>query len=679
MADIILYDKNGNPVTYTDTGTLTVDTTTEGKQQTYTKGVAVEGLEIPVEFAGGDMILVAAENTLVKSAVIKKPDTLIPENVRNGVAIGGVEGNFIGETEETTVALDLADGDQIVFPPTEGKALSKVTIQKPETLLPENILKDIVIAGVRGSHEVLPLVYGSGTFTPTAAESTVTVSHQLGMIPDIVFISAINPTVTVNGLRYIVSMSTGLAKAVGADDAQNLKVYAGNAGIMGMSIAYGIDVDNPETAIMVHGAGVKTFKVTGASLAPFVPNKEHSWAAFCGIVPHSDYFYIRLDIENYTNLIVTGGVPEIQQLEIYVDGSLAKTVDYIYGDTFTVDISDVADDYSPHTITVKALGDTLAETRPKQYYDSVSNGILAGGTCGDSVKWKLTSAGDMTIFGSGAIADYTASTEQPWYSWAASIKTVVIEDGITEIGSCAFSDCTAVTSLDLPSKLTNIPDRMCYGCTSLTEITIPNEVTIIGDHAFRQCSSLTNASIPDCVTTIGYCAFYLCSSLTEIVLPANLVTLGDYAFNSTGLISVTIPDNVVTIGKYAFRLCSSLESVVIGNGVETIELYAFSGNSKLTSVTMGSSVKKINYRAFQDCSALTSIVIPATVTLIGDNAFYNCSKLTSATFKDTTTWKYYTSETATSGSTISSSSLANTTTAATYLRSTYVSKWWKKT
>lgn len=609
MADIILYDKSGNPVTYTNTETLTVDTTTEGEQQVFSKGVAVEGLEISTEFAGGDMLLVAAENTLVKSAVIKKPDTLIPENIRNGITIGGIDGTYIGETEETTVELDLADGDQIVSPPTEGKALSKVTIQKPETLLPENILKNVVIAGVRGSYEVLPKQVASGTFTPTAAESTVTVTHNLGMIPDIVFISAINPTVTVNGLRHAVSMSNGLAKAVGEDNPQNLKVYAGNAGILGMSVAYGIDDDNPETAIMVHGAGAKTFKVTGASLATFVPNKEHSWSAFCGIVPHNDYFYIQLSVENYTTLIVTGGVPEIQQLEIYVDGSLAKTVDYIYEDTFVVDVSDVADDYTPHTFTVKALGDTLAETRPKQYYDSVSNGILAGGTCGDSAKWKLTATGDMTIFGSGAMADYSAESGQPWYAYASKINTVTVENGITHIGNQSLR-ATALTSVSLPDTVTSLGVSAFLGCTGLTTFDIPDSVNTIGNYCFNECSGLTSIVIPEGITSITYC-FYKCTALAAVTLPSTLVTLGKYTFST--------------------------------------------------------------------CTKLTTIDLPAALTTIGVYAFTGCSALTSATFRDTTTWKYYASETATSGSTISSSYLANISTAATYLRSTYVSKWWKKT
>lgn len=55
-------------------------------------------------------------------------------------------------TEEKTVELALADGNQVLTP-TAGKNFSKVTITKPATLLPENIKKGVTIAGVVGTYE----------------------------------------------------------------------------------------------------------------------------------------------------------------------------------------------------------------------------------------------------------------------------------------------------------------------------------------------------------------------------------------------------------------------------------------------------------------------------------------------------------------------------------------------
>lgn len=53
-------------------------------------------------------------------------------------------------TQEKTVSLSMADGDQVVTP-DEGKVLTKVTVQKPSTLTPENVKKDVNIGGVVGT------------------------------------------------------------------------------------------------------------------------------------------------------------------------------------------------------------------------------------------------------------------------------------------------------------------------------------------------------------------------------------------------------------------------------------------------------------------------------------------------------------------------------------------------
>lgn len=53
-------------------------------------------------------------------------------------------------TEERTVELSMPSGNQVILP-TSSKGMRKVTIQKPDTMLPENIKKDVVIGGVTGT------------------------------------------------------------------------------------------------------------------------------------------------------------------------------------------------------------------------------------------------------------------------------------------------------------------------------------------------------------------------------------------------------------------------------------------------------------------------------------------------------------------------------------------------
>lgn len=172
---IVLKDRNGKPVEYYGIETVTFDTTTPGKQQTFTKGVAVDGLEIVPDFSRGDMAVKAGKNSLVKSATIKKPETLLPENVRDGIEIGGVVGTLIGDTEEQIVPLNMADGDMVIEPSEPGKGLSKVTIQKPETLVPENVIAGINIGGVVGTGSSIQTVPSVDDLPSDSADGTIVI------------------------------------------------------------------------------------------------------------------------------------------------------------------------------------------------------------------------------------------------------------------------------------------------------------------------------------------------------------------------------------------------------------------------------------------------------------------------------------------------------------------------
>ena len=130
------------------------------------------------------------------------------------------------------------------------------------------------------------------------------------------------------------------------------------------------------------------------------------------------------------------------------------------------------------------------------------------GTCGEHLKWKLTDEGVLTITGTGEMQDWNRSKPSPWHA-DKSVKQVIIGNGVTTIGSSAFSDCD-----------------------SLTSVTIPNSVTTIGSGAFEFCFSLTSLTIPNSVTTIGYYAFELCFSLTSLTIPNSVTTIGSGAFSS---------------------------------------------------------------------------------------------------------------------------------------------------
>ena len=148
--DIVLKDRNGNDVTYEGIETVTFDTPAEGVQATFTHGQAVSKTVQP-NFASGDMNVPIADGELVTELTIEKPENLEEENIKYGIEIAGKTGKYVpsGATKEIT-ELDFSEGDQTVTA-EEGEFWNKVLIKKPETLIPENIRYGENVGGIPGT------------------------------------------------------------------------------------------------------------------------------------------------------------------------------------------------------------------------------------------------------------------------------------------------------------------------------------------------------------------------------------------------------------------------------------------------------------------------------------------------------------------------------------------------
>ena len=199
-----------------------------------------------------------------------------------------------------------------------------------------------------------------------------------------------------------------------------------------------------------------------------------------------------------------------------------------------------------------------------------------------------------------------------------------------KIGDSAFESCSGLTSITLPSGVTEIGKFAFLHCSGLTSITLPSGLTEISSSAFSGCSGLTSITLPSGLTEISSSAFKSCSGLTSLTLPSGLTEIGYSAFKScSGLTSLTLPSGLTEIGYSAFKSCSGLTSLTLPSGLTEISSSAFSGCSGLTSITLPSGVTMIYSSAFESCSGLTSIALPSGLTEIGVNAFSGCSGLTS--------------------------------------------------
>ena len=255
----------------------------------------------------------------------------------------------------------------------------------------------------------------------------------------------------------------------------------------------------------------------------------------------------------------------------------------------------------------------------------------------DGLTWTLYEDGTLNISGTGEMRGYNAYSIKSPACDNSNIKNVVIEDGITSIGSFAFYGCS-LTNIRIPGSVTSIGKYALDYCMSLTSVTIPGSVSSIGEYAFIDCRNLTDATILDGVTSIENRAFWGCSSLTSVTIPNSVTNIGESAFwHCSELTSVTIPDGVTSIEDHVFVGCYSLTSITIPNSVTSIGNYVFDGCSSLTSITIPDGVISIGNFAFSGCNELTSITIPDSVTSIGDSAFEECRILTSISIPDSVT------------------------------------------
>ncbi len=309
------------------------------------------------------------------------------------------------------------------------------------------------------------------------------------------------------------------------------------------------------------------------------------------------------------------------------------------------------------------------------------------GKCGDNVTYSLdTSTGVLTISGTGDMADYSGYDDSPFY-YNSSVKTVIIENGVTSIGKHAFQGCASLISITILNSVTSIGDSAFYNCTSLTNITIPNSVTSISRHAFCNCTSLKSVTIPNSVTSIGSSVFYNCTSLTSIevsgnnknyssldgvlfnkdkselitypagktdseyAIPNSVTSIGYGAFYAcTSLANITIPSSVTSIGDHAFYNCTSLTSIEVSDnnknyssldGVlfnkDKSELITYPVGKTDSEYAIPNSVTSVDSYTFDKCISLTSVTIGNSVTSIGEYTFLGCTSLTSVTIPDSVT------------------------------------------
>ena len=316
-------------------------------------------------------------------------------------------------------------------------------------------------------------------------------------------------------------------------------------------------------------------------------------------------------------------------------------------------------------------------------FDFKAEAATYSGTCGDNLTWSFDeNTGVLSITGTGAMTDYTSSSDVPWEFHRDYIEMVDIGSGVTTIGDFAFGGCSILTNATIGNSVTTIGVGAFDYCRSLECIIIPESVTTICAGAFvfeedMKDFSLTHVyytgslanwcaikfenkfsnpnryadnfyingvpvegalEIPDGITSIGDFTFYGCSNITSVSIPYSVKSIGRYAFYlCESITDVTIPESVTKIGNYAFRDCRNLTNITIPESVTNLGGCAFYNCDKIESITIPSSIKTIASNTFSDCDNLINVTIQDGVTGIGSNAFAYCDSLKTLTIPESLT------------------------------------------
>ena len=245
--------------------------------------------------------------------------------------------------------------------------------------------------------------------------------------------------------------------------------------------------------------------------------------------------------------------------------------------------------------------DTTEETAPEDEPSAQSD--LPGGTCGDNATWTFDEAsGVLTISGSGDMYEFTSIGsnasgsdihELPWSDWIPQILSVEIRQGITGIGSGAFS-----------------------GASNLTAVSLPDGLERIESMVFFNAASLANISLPSTLTSLGYRCVSGCTALKSITLPEGLTYMNSEVFSGAGITRVAVPGSLTTLNSKVFAT-EYLEAVFLPSSIQYIPNNAFSGATRLTDIYYGGTEKEWDKVKPYSSSDYNSAIVHCNCTGLG--------------------------------------------------------------
>ena len=294
-----------------------------------------------------------------------------------------------------------------------------------------------------------------------------------------------------------------------------------------------------------------------------------------------------------TSIDLPAGLTDIDDFAFYgsslasvtLPGGLKRIGDQAFAGT---SLTSVALPGSLESLGSRAFPETAAIEYPTE---------IPNGTDGP-ISWSVV-GGLLRLSGTGDMPDYewvysagtTSYCTAPWYAHRSEIRSLVVESGVTSLGTHAFYKMN-ISTVSLPGTLKTISNYALM-CNGLTSVTVPSSVTSVG-YAFKSDTQVIGLLANG---TDGDTAWRIENG--ELRISGN-GGMTDYSIRSTG-------------GRYSTSYADTPWRLYQG---------------KITSIVIESGVTSIGRNAFYDCYNAASVTIPESVVSIGSDAFYKCGSVT---------------------------------------------------
>ena len=414
-------------------------------------------------------------------------------------------------TEEKTVSLDMASGDQEVIP-SVNKVLTKAIIKKPETLRPENIKEGVNIGGVLGTHP-----------------DGITPSGEI--------------EITENGTHDVMQYATAKVN-VGEDLSAVLteqeELVAELKGLLATKAGVKIESPSPKDVNFYDydGTLLHAYTVEEAQALTELPQLPTQKGLIC-----QGWNYDLETIKAYNRAVNVGAtyITDDGKTRLYIriaeEGRM--TIPLTFTQTWT------------HAVTVDWGDGSVAETvagsgrvNVSHAYASIGNYVISLGVKeGESLSFNYDSSTALL------------SKSKPYITM---LQKVELGNNVI-LASNAFQYCYSLSSIVIPNSVTGLGNYTFTSCYSLSSIVIPNSVTSIGANVLSFCYSLSTVSFPNGVKSFNSSACTSSYNLSPLVIPNSVTYIGSSAFSSHyAIASVVIPSSVSTIANNAFADCSGV-------------------------------------------------------------------------------------------------------------------------